>query len=84
MPKRRYTLTRTGPVQLNLCSRGPVTWDRLTIREVGMCVAFTAYDTLGLSREDAALRGLEAETALRGGGVFRLGIFTFSTTLEEK
>lgn len=49
-----------------------------------MAVAFTAYDNLAQSKERAAAHGLEAEAVLRGGGVYQIGIFTFTTVLEEK
>ena len=86
MPKkRRYTLTRDRTPYPSLSpNRSVVTWEGLSIREVGMAVAFTAYDNLAYTKERAAAKGMEAETALRGGGTFQLGIFTFTTTLEEK
>ena len=85
MPKRRrYTLTRDRTPYPSLHPRrGVVSWEGLTIREVGMAVAFTAYDNLAQSKERSAAYGLEAEAALRGGGTYQLGIFMFTTTLEE-
>lgn len=85
MAKRRYTLTRDRSSYPSLHpKRGKVTWENLTIREVGMAVAFTAYDNLAQSKERAAAHGLEAEAVLRGGGVYQLGIFTFTTTEEKQ